>query len=79
MVSQVRRAALSVKLNLAEGSSRKSKVERNRFYEIARGSVVEIDAAAEVMLDLEFLTPDNIELLGELLNRCFSMLSKLIN
>jgi four helix bundle protein len=44
MASQIRRAALSFHLNIAEGSSRKSEVERKRYYEIARGSVIEIDA-----------------------------------
>jgi four helix bundle protein len=39
MVQQIRRAALSVKLNLAEGSTRKSEVERKGYLEIARGSV----------------------------------------
>jgi four helix bundle protein len=47
MVQQMRRAALSIKLNLAEGSTRKSLNERRRFYEVARGSVVEIDAVLE--------------------------------
>ncbi len=45
MISQIRRAGLSVHLNIAEGASRKSEVERKRFYEISRGSIVEIDAA----------------------------------
>ena len=34
MVQQVRRAALSVYLNIAEGCSRKSVTERKRFFEI---------------------------------------------
>lgn len=45
MIQQIRRAALSVHLNIAEGSSRRSEVERKRYVEIARGSVIEIDTA----------------------------------
>lgn len=43
MISQIRRAAVSVHLNVAEGCSRKSATDRKRFYEIARGSAIEID------------------------------------
>ena len=78
MVQQLRRAVLSVKLNLAEGSTRKSAVERNRYMEIARGSVVEIDAALETAVGLHYLTIANTQSVGVLLNRCFAMLSKMI-
>ena len=78
MVPQLRRAALSVKLNLAEGASRKSSAERNRFVEIARGSVVEIDAALETAVDLQYYKPENLQSTGELLNKCFAMLSNMI-
>ena len=47
MVQQIRRAALSVHLNIAEGCSRKSQAERKRFYEIARGSLIEVDATSD--------------------------------
>jgi four helix bundle protein len=42
MISQIRRAALSVHLNISEGASRKSEVERKRYYEVARGSVMKL-------------------------------------
>ncbi len=48
MITQIRRAALSVHLNIAEGASRKSEIERKRFYEISRSSIVEIDAALDI-------------------------------
>lgn len=41
ITSQVRRAALSVSSNIAEGNSRSSKVEYARFVEIAYGSLME--------------------------------------
>jgi four helix bundle protein len=41
IISQTRRAAVSVLLNICEGCSRKASTERKRFYEIARGSLVE--------------------------------------
>jgi four helix bundle protein len=78
MVQQIRRAALSVKLNLSEGSTRRSEVERNRFIEIARGSVVEIDAALETAVDLEYYKIEQLQKTGELLNKCFAMLSNMI-
>jgi len=77
MVQQIRRAALSVKLNLAEGSTRKSEIERKRFLEISRGSVVEIDAALETAVDLNYFTREQLKNLGALLNRSFAMLSKM--
>lgn len=79
MVQQLRRAALSVKLNLAEGCTRKSTIERKRYLVVSRGSVVEIDAVLEVAIDLNYIKKDNIERLGELLNKCFAMLSKMID
>lgn len=70
MVPQIRRAALSVKLNLAEGATRKSDKERKRYYEIARGSVVEIDAAIETAFDLSYFSKEELLNLGEYLNKC---------
>ena len=79
MVQQIRRAALSVHLNLTEGSSRKSQVERNRFYEIARGSVIEIDAAFEIVYQLEYASLEQLQLAGEKIIGTFKLLSGMIS
>lgn len=79
MISQIRRAALSVQLNIAEGGSRKSPAERRRFYEIARGSIIEIDAALDIATELKYIIKEKLKKLGELLVRCFQMLTKMID
>lgn len=78
MISQIRRAAVSVYLNITEGASRKSPTERKRFYEIARGSMIEIDAALDIAYDLEYLKKFDSPKLGETMVNCFKLLSGLI-
>lgn len=78
IISQIKRAALSVHLNIAEGCSRKAQAERNRYYEIARGSLIEIDAALDILYRLEYLKDANTENLGKLLIQCFKILTGLI-
>jgi four helix bundle protein len=78
MISQIRRAALSTHLNIAEGSSRKSLPERKRFYEIARGSVIEVDTAFDIAVQLNYCTQDCVKQLGEELVKTFKLLCGLI-
>jgi four helix bundle protein len=78
MISQIRSAALSVHLNIAEGASRKSAIERNRYYEISRGSIVEIDAATDIALELGYLENKNLMQLSESMIQTFKLLSGLI-
>jgi four helix bundle protein len=79
LVQQIRRAALSVCLNIAEGASRKSAAERKRYYEVARGSIIEIDAALDVSDELKYCSKENLQTLGSFMQRTFSMLSKMLN
>jgi len=78
MISQIRRAALSVHLNVAEGCSRKSVAERKRFYEIARGSLIEVDAALDIAVNLEYTSKEQLKELGILMVRTFQLISKMI-
>jgi len=79
LVSQLRRAVISVCSNIAEGSARKSKLERKRFYEISRSSLVEIDTQFEISLMLNYIKPNQIEKPEGYLESVFRMLSKMIN
>jgi four helix bundle protein len=78
MISQIRRAALSVHLNVAEGCSRKSATERKRYYEIARGSLIEVDAALDIAVPLKYTSKEKLKELGVLMIRTFQLISKMI-
>jgi len=70
---------LSVHLNIAEGASRKSEQERKRYYEIARGSLIEIDAALDIASTLAYLQDFDIKKLGEYMIKTFKLLTGLIS
>jgi four helix bundle protein len=78
MVQQIRRAGLSIKLNLAEGASRRSLLERKRFLEVSRGSLIEVDAILETAVDLKYFKMEDLTAVLGLLNKCFAMLSNMI-
>lgn len=79
LVQQIRRAATSVSLNIAEGSARRTKAERRRFYEIARSSVVEIDAILDVCFDLQYIAKHDMDPTGVMISRCFKTLTRMMN
>lgn len=56
LTNQMRRAAVSISANLAEGTSRHSKVDFARFVEIATGSLFEVVSESTIALRQGFLT-----------------------
>ncbi len=78
LISQLRRASVSIPSNIAEGSARSSDVERKRFLQIARSSLVEVDTQIEIALTLNYLNEKDIEHLSDLSNQVFAMLSKMM-
>ena len=78
ITQQLRRAALSIHLNIAEGCSRKSVIERRRFFEVSRGSLIEVDTIFDITCELGYFRKTDLEEAGNLIIKTFQMLSKLI-
>lgn len=61
LTNQLRRAVISVSLNIAEGSSKKSFTDFNRYVRIAIGSLVEVNCALEISIELGYLKTEDYE------------------
>ena len=77
LTNQLRRASVSVTSNIAEGLSRTSKLEKIRFLEIARSSLVEIDTQLEIILRLNLCEKKELIEIEKLLNSLFAMITSL--
>lgn len=78
ITSQMRRAAVSIPSNIAEGASRKSEKDRKRFYMIARSSLVELDTQIDLCIELNYLNKTETEKVSKLANKSFAMLSNML-
>jgi four helix bundle protein len=78
LVNQAQRAAISIPLNVAEGSGEFSRREKARFYGIARRSATECAAALDVLRVLGVMTDKRIERARELLDRIVAMLTRMV-
>ena len=78
LIQQIGRAAISVHLNIAEGCSRKSLRERKRYFEIARGSVIEIDSAIGISFKLAYVKLEELKTLGESIVNTFKLITGMI-
>ena len=54
---QLRRAVVSITLNIAEGNAKFSQSERRRFFKIARASIAEVGACLDLMRTFGLTSP----------------------
>jgi len=77
LTNQMRRAAVSISSNIAEGSSRSSRVDYTRFIEIATGSVFEVVSQATIGKRQGWLMDSDYRMLYESAEQQSRMLSGL--
>ena len=79
LVSQIRRAAISIVLNIVEGHRRReSTKEFLRFLRMADGSLAEVEACLELSLDLNFINKDDFNNTENIRRELASMLTSFI-
>ena len=78
LVSQIRRSAISVPSNIAEGYGRHSRNEYIRFLQIALGSLFELQTQLEIAANLGYLKKEEFDVLYESTREVERMLSVLI-
>jgi len=75
LVDQMKRAAVSVTSNIAEGFSRQFYLEKTQFYSMAQGSLTELQNQLLIAKDVGYLNKESFEKLAKL----SIMVHKLIN
>lgn len=77
LTSQVRRAAVSIPSNIAEGQARKSRAEFRNFLSIAQGSKAEVETQILIAVRLKYLTQEQAAPILSLLEEISKMLAAL--
>jgi len=75
---QIRKAAISIMLNISEGFARKSHKEFKQFLFISHGSLAEVQSALYIALDLKYLTKDQFNQLYDMCTEVSKIISGLI-
>lgn len=79
LVSQLRRAIVSVSSNIAEGSSRLTSKDQAHFYNTSYSSLMEVLSQIILSYDLEFVTIEQYEILREKIEEISFQLNSLRN
>ena len=61
LCDQLRRSVISVPSNIAEGSGRTSAKDQAHFFEMAFGSLMEVNCQIDIAHDLGYITKDDVE------------------
>ena len=78
LTSQLRRAAVSVPSNIAEGQGRLTRGEFQQFLGHARGSLLEVETQLAIAVDLNYLSSDDYKVLEQQIAEVSRLLNGLL-
>lgn len=78
LASQIRRAAVSIASNIAEGWGRGSTSDYARFLRMARGSMYEVETQGQIALELGFVDKDKFDFFEQTIDEAGRVLAGLI-
>ena len=79
LTNQMRRCAVSVPSNIAEGCGRNTSKETIHFLFIARGSLFELETQFYLSLDLEYINDEKLATISSQITLCKKLLNGFIN
>ena len=79
LTSQLRRAAISVASNIAEGQGRLTKGEFQQFLGHSRGSLLELETQLTIAMDLHYISPQDLASLESRTSEVNRLLNGLID
>lgn len=79
LTSQMRRCAISIPSNIAEGSCNRSRKHYHHYIKIATGSAFEVETQAIICKDIDLLESDKVQYLLDLIEEEQKMLTGFIN
>jgi four helix bundle protein len=77
LVSQMKRASLSISSNIAEGFSRRTRQDIIHFYSMARGSLTELHNQLLVSKDLNYINSNEYDLFMKRLDKIYRLITGL--
>jgi four helix bundle protein len=78
LTSQIKRSAVSISSNIAEGFGRNSRKDKLQFYAISKGSLYEAESQLRIALDLNYVTAIEFNTSKQMFDKNSRLISGLI-